>query len=152
MPATKSERNSNPYATPSESGSDERAGESPLSRLATTAAAILIGVPASGMLSFLLFGFCYGVGSIVISDETAHEYLPKMFGYGAVGGLLPSAQCGFLSPQRFFTVGVVSHLIGIVFGAFLAMAHFNWLWVMGTYALTVHSVPVLAFLMTDQEP
>lgn len=116
-----------------------------------TTSAVLLGVPASGLLSLLLFGFCVGVGSVVISDDTGFEYLPKMFGYGALGGLLPSALCGFLNPGHFFAVGVVSHVVGIVLGVTLAMAHFNWLVVMGAYAAAVYLVPVLAFLATGQK-
>jgi uncharacterized membrane protein len=123
----------NPYSTPAETDLAVQAAP-PQSRIASAVVSAVVGVPASGVLAYLLFGWCAAIGSAVISDDTWFTYSPQMFVWGALCGVLPCIFCGLLNPDRPIISGIVSHALGAIAGAILASAHFRWPLVMGCYA------------------
>jgi uncharacterized membrane protein len=123
----------NPYSAPSETVSVGDVAPGP-SRVAGAVIAALVGVPTSGVLAYLLFGWCAAIGSAVISDDTWFTYSPRMFAWGALCGIIPCVACGLLNPNRPILAGVISHSAGLLIAAVLATAHCRWPIVMGCYA------------------
>ena len=105
---------------------------------------MLFGVPVAGVLAYLLFGYCYGIGSRVISDATYDRYASSMFIYGATAAVLPSLLCGLLNSRRPIAVLLLSHFVGVVLGAVIVSSGFRWHYAMGAYFLVALLLPVVS--------
>ena len=134
----------NPYSAPQESSTVSSTPQLNSSRVTASVLTVLVGVPVAGVLAYLLFGYCYGIGSRVISDTTYDQYASSMFRYGATAAVLPSLLCGLLNSRRPIAVLLLSHFVGVVLGAVIVSSGFRWYYAMGTYFLVTLLLPVVA--------
>ena len=137
----------NPYSSPREVPTADVKSGVLASRFTGALLSALCGVPLAGVLSYLLFGSCAGIGNRMMSDETYFDYSPSMFLIGAAVAIVPSLLCGILNPQRAVATCISAHVIGVALGAFflffVALDGFRWQFVMATYFLVVLLLPVV---------
>jgi len=135
--------NDNPYSAPKEPSTGSASDNSNSTRAIAVVLSVLVGAPVAGILAYLLFGFCHGIGSQVISDATYDKYASSMFKYGFAAAILPSLLCGLFNPRWPIIVLLSSHLLGVALGAVVVGSGFRWQYAMGTYFLIATLLPIV---------